>query len=264
MLLAPFAGRAVLNAGAVTFHGVVDDCLYRAERVLGAASATRWRNGAVAAYDRIGATWWRAHLDPDPAGATPRWSTPEIDLHPDGAGRWVVGPSGTAAVLPDWRGLHYLRELLRRPGVEVDAAELAGAQQGHGTVITSNMDDLIDRDALAAYRRRLGEIDAELDEAMSWTDEGRLDRLHAEKEALLDQVRTATGLGGRRRRFGSTDEKARVAVRKAIAATLHRLSTVDPALARLLRDTVRTGARCVYEPDPARPVRWMLDDLSTR
>jgi hypothetical protein len=33
--LEPYAGRGVLNAGAVTFHGVVDDYLYRARRALG-------------------------------------------------------------------------------------------------------------------------------------------------------------------------------------------------------------------------------------
>ena len=97
----------------------------------------------------------------------------------------------------------------------------------------------------------MDDIDAELDEAMAWTDQGRLDRLQAERDALLTQVRAATGLGGRRRHFSSTDERARVAVRKAIAATLQRLDDRDPALARLLRDTIQTGARCRYEPDPA-------------
>jgi hypothetical protein len=72
-------------------------------------------------------------------------------------------------------------------------------------------------------------------------------------------VREVTGLGGRRRRFGSAGERARVAVRKAIAAALTRIEDHDAALARLLRDTVRTGAACRYDPDPARPVTWRLD-----
>ena len=33
-----------------------------------------------------------------------------------------------------------------------------------------------------------------------------------------------------------------------------------PALGRLLRDTVRTGTVCRYDPDPTRPVRWLLDE----
>jgi hypothetical protein len=39
---------------------------------------------------------------------------------------------------------------------------------------------------------------------------------------------------------------------------LHRIEAADPALARLLHGTVRTGAICRYDPDPARPVSWLL------
>ena len=58
--------------------------------------------------------------------------------------------------------------------------------------------------------------------------------------------------------FSSANERARVAVRKAIASAMDRIEHHDPALARLLRDTVHTGASCRYDPDPARPVTWLL------
>ncbi len=58
-------------------------------------------------------------------------------------------------------------------------------------------------------------------------------------------------------RFGR--RTARVAVRKAVVAVIDRIEQLDPALGRLLRDTVRTGTVCRYDPDPARPVRWLLD-----
>jgi len=48
-------------------------------------------------------------------------------------------------------------------------------------------------------------------------------------------------------------------VRKAIAAAHDRIEAHDAALARLLRDTVHTGAACRYEPDPGRPTTWLLD-----
>jgi hypothetical protein len=48
-------------------------------------------------------------------------------------------------------------------------------------------------------------------------------------------------------------------VRKAIAAAVARMGEVDPALGRLLHDTVLTGSSCRHEPDPARPVRWLLE-----
>ena len=60
--LEPYAGRGVLNAGAVTFNGVVDDYLYRAGRMLGDADADRWRHAAHSAYRRIGARPWEQAL----------------------------------------------------------------------------------------------------------------------------------------------------------------------------------------------------------
>jgi chromosome segregation ATPase len=116
----------------------------------------------------------------------------------------------------------------------------------------------VDRQALDAYRRRLADLDEELDEADAWADRARAERLATEREALLAQVREATGLAGRLRAPAGARERARVSVRKAIAAALDRIAEADPGLARLLRDTVTTGGVCRYDPDPGRPVRWVL------
>jgi hypothetical protein len=119
--------------------------------------------------------------------------------------------------------------------------------------------DVIDRQALAAYRNRLAEIDADLDELGRWGETARVERLEHEREALLAEIRSATGLGTRARQAGGTSERARVAVRKALAAAIERIAEVDTGLGRLLRDCVHTGTRCVYEPDPTRPVTWVTE-----
>jgi hypothetical protein len=259
-LLEPYAGRAVLNAGAVTFHGV-DEYLFRACAALGEPSAASWRNQASASYQRLGAACWLPRLDTRLGGPPARRlpAAAVVHLRPDSAG-WLVGYDGATFALPDLKGLRYLRELARRPGADVAALELAAASHGVGVLAESPAGEMADTRALAAYRRRLRDIDAELDEARDWSDEARVTRLGLEREALLREVGAATGLAGRRRRFGSADERARVAVRKAISAALARVAQRDAALARLFRDTVRTGAACRYDPDPARPVRWILDD----
>jgi hypothetical protein len=264
-LLEPYAGRAVLNAGAVTFHGVVDEYLFRACAALGEPSAAGWRNQASASYQRLGAACWLPRLDTQLGeGAVRRPpAAAVVHLRPDGAG-WLVGFDGATFALPDLKGLRYLRELARRPGADVAALELAAAGHGVGVLAESPPGEVADARALAAYRRRLRDIDAELDEARDWADEARVTRLGLEREALLREVGAAAGLAGRRRRFGSADERARVAVRKAISAALARVARQDPALARLLRDTVRTGAVCRYDPDPGRPVTWILDVGSSR
>lgn len=271
-LLEPYGGRAVLNAGAVSFHGVVDDYLGRAHRSLGNPAATRWLHSAASCYARIGARPWSDRLPvPEPDTAQPSAGQPSngvpiagqpstaVILRPGPRG-WTVGRPGATGVLPDLRGLHHLRVLLQRPGVEVPALELAAVAGGHpGVVVAEVGEELLDSTALADYRRRLAELDEELSEADAWADEARAHRLRLERSALLDELGSSTGLGGRPRRFSTSGERARTAVRKAIAAAISRIEQHDPALARLLRDTVRTGANCRYEPDPARPVRWLLD-----
>jgi hypothetical protein len=82
--------------------------------------------------------------------------------------------------------------------------------------------------------------------------------LTAEREALLAQVSAATGLGGRPRSTGSGAERARVTVRKAIAAGIEAIHAADPVVARHLTTHVRTGLTCRYEPDPDAPVSWRL------
>ncbi len=274
-LLTPFAGRAVLNGGALIFRGVVDDYLYRGELALGRPDADRWRHRAMSGYQRVGAAWWldqltalappTTPLPAPPAGQTSQAGAGARTVHlhprPNGDPGWLVGTTNSEFALPDLKGLYYIRELLRAPGVEVSALELSAVAPGHAGVTVPEADtaEVADAQALAAYRDRLREIDAELDEAESWSDRGRLDRLHGERDALLDEVRAATGLGGRPRRFASSRERARSAVRKAIAAAFDRIADHDPALARLLRDTIHTGATCRYDPDPARPVLWALD-----
>ncbi len=256
-LLEPYAGRAVLNAGAM-FLGVVDEYLFRAHRSLGHPGATGWRHTAVSCYERIGAGWWRDRLAAPAAGAG-RETPVTVHLHPGDAG-WTVGRDGATAVLPDIKGLHYLRYLLRRPGTDATAADLAAAVAGHpGTTVSQGDAEVIDAQALRAYRARLADIDAELGEAESWADGPRASRLRLERDALLDEVGAATGLGGRRRQFSSAHERARVSVRKAVAAALDRIEQHDGSLARQLRDSVRTGGACRYDPDPDRPVRWLLD-----
>jgi hypothetical protein len=255
-LLLPYAGRAVINAGAVMFHGVTDDTLARACQRLGDAEpAVALREKALATYNRIGATWWRERLAADaPATSEPERST-AMTLRPGPAGVWFVGRGAEETAIPARRGLEHLHTLLRHPGTEVPALRLAGGVQ---TVEQAGLGNMVDAQALAAYRRRLAEIDTELDEADAWGDAARGAKLTTERDALLSEVSAATGLGGRPRRSGSGAERARVAVRKAMATALDAIHGADPVVARHLTAHVRTGLRCCYEPDPDAPVEWRL------
>jgi hypothetical protein len=278
--LAPYAGRGVVNGGGAVFAGVVSDYLYQASELIGTGDAQQWAARAVGEYEQLGASWWLRRLPPAIPGqraklvcaasrleeAHPAVTRPgaaqsgAAHLRPGGEGIWWVGREGAVTAIRDVKGLHYLRIMLQRPGADIPAIDLSDTVAGHpGTgVAGGGVGEMLDKQALSAYRRRLAEIDADLDQAQSWADTGRAAKLAAERDALLDQLRAATGLGGRPRVPGSAHERARIAVRKAIVNAIDRVATADPSLARLLSDTVTTGAICRYDPDPDRPVHWVL------
>jgi hypothetical protein len=259
-LLEPYAGRAVLNAGAVSFHGVVDHYLYRALELVDPPRAVGRQHSAASCYRRIGAVWWSEQVAGPRASPPLPPSTLVGHFRRESDGTWSIGWDETTATLPDARGLQYLHHLLQHPGTPVAATDLSAAASGHPgpARLDADTSEVIDATALAAYRQRLTDIEDDLEEARAWADEARTERLEAERDALLDEVRAATGLGGRRRRFTSNDERARVAVRKAIVAGLDRIERHDPAFARQLRDAVHTGSTCSYDPDPHRPITWHL------
>jgi hypothetical protein len=259
-LLTPYAGRAVFNAGAVMFHGLTDDTLAGAAAALGDPdTAIGLRDQTLATYERLGAQWWRDRLatwKPPSASASP--DTPSrVRLHPAADSLWLVGPADAALTVRALRGFGYLRELLRRPGQPIPALDLVAA--GRGGVVQAGLGELLDRQALHAYRRRLQDLEHDLAEAEEWSDIGRRDALHAERDALINQLTAATGLGGRARTTGASQERARVAATKAINAAIERITSVDGPLGRHLQTAIRTGLTCTYHPDPDSKPDWILD-----
>lgn len=259
-LLAPYEGRAVMNAGAVMFHGLTDDTLARAAAHLGDQDrAARLRTSALTSYDRVGAQWWRDRLAswPSPEQPAARPGVRPAHLHPVRGGLWQVGLDDDAVTLRPLRGFGYLRELVRRPHQPVSALDLVGG--GAGVVVASGLGDVADPQALAAYRERLQELEVELAEATDWSDLGRADVARRERDALLDEVARSTGLHGRPRTAGSSQERARVAVQKAITVAVERIGAVDERLGTHLRGSIRTGIQCTYEPPGDDRLDWILD-----
>jgi hypothetical protein len=266
-LLTPYANRAVLNAGAVYFHGVTDDTLARAAALTGdLEQAGLLRARALQAYLRIGATWWHDRLQRqsdvpnDVRGFAARVGVDRahsgpVHFHPAHDGLWLIGAS-SGQPMRALRGFDYVQRLLAQPGQTLSAVDLVTG--GAATVIQSDTGPRLDRQAAAAYRQRLTDLASELAEANDWADLARAESLAAEREALMSELSSAEGFGGRTRATGSTAERARVAATKAITTAITRIEAVDPALATHLRDAVRTGSDCTYRPRPDDRRTWLL------
>ena len=167
-------------------------------------------------------------------------------LRPEG-GTWHIDFNGTNVHVPDLKGLWHLRELVARPHRPVPALSLVGTLSDE-PIPSADTGPMLDREALRQYRQRLGELDDELDAAAVRGDHERQAERSAERDALIAELKRATGLGGRPRRSGSPAEKARLNVTRTIRHAITNLATRAPELAAHLDESIVTGVSCCYEP----------------
>lgn len=156
--------------------------------------------------------------------------------------------------LKETLGLSYLATLLANPGREIHVLELVGSD----IALASDAGPVLDREARRAYRERIDELAAELTDAERANDPERAATCRHELELLRAELSRGEGLGGRERASGSTSERARQAVTKALKGALGRIAAESPSLSRHLASTVRTGTYCRYDPDPRLPIVWRL------
>jgi non-specific serine/threonine protein kinase len=106
----------------------------------------------------------------------------------------------------------------------------------------------------AEDRRRLQELQGDLDEAETRNDLGHATRLRAERDMLL--ARLAGETDAHDAEPARARERARINVTRTIKDAIARIREHDGALARHLAHAVHTGAWCSYAPETE--VRWAL------
>jgi hypothetical protein len=171
---------------------------------------------------------------------------------------WSLSMAGRTVHVPDSKGLRDLHVLLRAPGKEIPATRLLNPAGGETVATAAGMggDPLLDEEARSSYRIRLSTLDELIAEATQSGDDHKAAEYDREREALLTELRTATGLGGRTRRLGDEAERARKTVTARIRDTLRKLDTSHPQLAAHLRSSVSTGTTCSYRAQDV--VSWQL------
>lgn len=158
----------------------------------------------------------------------------------------------------DLKGYRYLERLLSQPGREWHVLDLVAAEQtGPSGPVEPGLPLLDDR-AREAYRRRLVEVEQDIDEATSMNDLGRLDLAQRDRDYLVAELTAAIGLGGRSRTVRDPSERARTSVARSLRYALARLGEHHAALAGHLQRTIRTGTFCSYCCDPLAAVEWRV------
>jgi hypothetical protein len=177
----------------------------------------------------------------------------------------VVACGDARVRLSDTKGLRYLVELLRNPGVERHVLDLVDRVEG---VASSSLEpdrrhlgdagELLDARARTTYRHRIEALRVEVDDALEAGAEDHAEVLQAELDRLVSELAHAFGLGGRSRRASSASERARLNVTRALRAATARLGEALPEAGTDLDRRLRTGLYCAYEPDDGDDVRWFV------
>jgi tetratricopeptide (TPR) repeat protein len=234
----------------------------KAEALLDEARGTAEQVGLTRLLERIGETGGSAPL------VRPRTAS-AIFRREDAS--WTIAYEGRTIRVKHAKGNDYLAMLLQSPGREIHVLDLAtgptagavssadpGGQEGVRRDLSSDAGEIIDAQARVAYKQRLADLGAELEEAQRFNDLGRAELVQEEIDSIAGELSRAIGLGGRHRKAGSAAERARVNVSRAIAAAVKKIAEEHPALGEHLAARVHTGTFCSYTPDPLVVVDWKL------
>ena len=270
------AGAAVIawtDVGAPFETAAARVVLGQAQRLAGHPEQARmeWQ-AAAAGFAAYGAAGWadRARALAQGAPAAPADARPPspstATFRCDGDTRTVCF-GGRTALLHDLKGFRYLERMLAEPGRELHVLDLVAVEQGTLAVSRSTAHEgaegaagaalpVLDDEAREAYRRRLAEVDEDIEEATRMHDVGRVALAERDRAYLIAELTRAVGLGGRGRTTGGTAERARTSVARSIRYAIKRLAEHHATLAAHLQQSVRTGTYCSYSPDPLAPVTW--------
>jgi hypothetical protein len=182
---------------------------------------------------------------------------------------WSVTFDERTVRVRDLKGMRYVARLLADPGREFHVLDLVagervqrgqaddGGTRGPRSWAFGDAGEVIDVQAKDAYRRRLAEIDEDIEQAHTSGDDERAAQSETERDFLVRELARAFGLGGRERRAASASERARAGVTRAVRHAIARLGEHDARLGEHLSRTIRTGTYCSYLPDTRAP-GWKL------
>jgi len=166
-------------------------------------------------------------------------------------GVWSIAYERAGARLTGLKGFHDIARLLSQPGETLHCLELSDS-----AIVNDAAANVLDEQAKREYRRRIEDLQQELEQAEANNDPARSEPARIELDAVIDELARATGLGGRSRKMGDAAERARSAVTWRIRSAIKKISAAHPHLGQHLSNSIRTGNFCVYSPETA--TEWQL------
>ncbi|MDA2926319.1 hypothetical protein MYX78_03635 [Acidobacteria bacterium AH-259-G07] len=203
--------------------------------------------------------------------------------------KWFVGrEKGTISTIENLDGMHYIARLLKHPGREFLCTDLVhelhelkqvgqslstmtkGEQIESGLTVSdlSEPDEILRPPVIADINKEIRrkkslieQLEEQLESSQFSDPFGSIDvkeKLEAAKKdikQLKEYLKKNTRPGGKSRVFQTPLENARTTVQKRIRTALQRIEKQDYALYQHLKNSIKTGKSCSYQPD--RPIRWI-------
>jgi hypothetical protein len=191
-------------------------------------------------------------------------------------GVWEIIYKGQRISLPDLKGLRYVLELLSRPNKPMAAVELSAAVHRHFLADETDASEsetaerlsqvgshkggaswseaIADDRTIQEIKSRIALLDEKTEAAKQALDYEGAQILDQERAKLEGYLKSASGLGRRKRRTGGSPKKAADSVAAAIDYAMEKIRNVHPELSEHLGACIKTGSLCSYEPRS--DVRW--------
>jgi tetratricopeptide (TPR) repeat protein len=165
--------------------------------------------------------------------------------------RWRVGMGARSVTVDHMVGMLHLAVLTANAGAEIRSIELVAGVESLGRAAAADAGSaqaLLDETAVRRYRQRVAELTEAIDVAGHRGVAAAVATMEQERDWVLAQLGTGTGLAGRRRSFANDEERARLAVGRAIRRAVAQIDRADPVIGAHLRASVHSGMRCWYQP----------------
>jgi hypothetical protein len=161
----------------------------------------------------------------------------------------------------------YLQTLLRSPEVEIPVEQLVRAARTTTALPVYDPEfdvlgsweaeyEILDDQAKREYQKRIKQLQRDAEIATELSDTQRMTTITEELEFLRAQLKRATAIRGRPRRFAASGDRQRVSVRKSTAKAIEVISQRMPDIGEHLKASIRFGFKCCYRPVQRREWRF--------
>jgi hypothetical protein len=177
---------------------------------------------------------------------------------------YIESPAGAGGFEPYSLALESAHRLVSQRGRFVAALDLMHdgktPMSENGEVVdVGSGGERVDERALAEVRREVARRQDELLVAIETGNDARRAALEEELAVLEPYVANGSDAHGRPRKEPSAADRAYGAVYQRVHRAIEVLRERWPDMAAHLKDALKTGRECIYDPDPAQAPTWILD-----